>query len=107
MYAKAFNYKKNIKPAPDPRYLLNKFLGTLSIDEYRALLRDDKLLLVVDKPLTRVLPELYEDNNEHDDLNKNFKMNSGTSDVVVKKTVTKVKPVKAKIVAEQFAMAAN
>jgi hypothetical protein len=107
MYAKAFNYKKNIKPAPDPRYLLNKFLGTLSIEEYRALLRDDKLLLVVDKPLTRVLPELYEDNNEHEDLNKNFKMNSNTSEIVVKKTIAKAKPVKAKIVAEQFAMAAN
>jgi hypothetical protein len=105
MYSKAFNYKKNIKPAPDPRYLLNKFFGTLSIEEYRALLRDDKLLLVVDKPLTRVLPELYEDNNEHEDLNKNFKLNNSSSDVVVKKTINKVKPVKAKIVAEQFCVA--
>ena len=105
MYAKAFNYKKNIKPAPDPRYLLNKFFGTLSIDEYRALLRDDKLLLVVDKPLTRVLPELYEDNNEHEDLNKNFKLNNSSNDVIVKKTINKLKPVKAKIVAEQFCVA--
>jgi len=105
MYSKAFNYKKNIKPAPDPRYLLNKFFGTLSIEEYRALLRDDKLLLVVDKPLTRVLPELYEDNNEHEDLNKNFKLNNSSNDVVVKKTINKVKPVKAKIVAEQFCVA--
>ena len=105
MYSKAFNYKKNIKPAPDPRYLLNKFFGTLSIDEYRALLRDDKLLLVVDKPLTRVLPELYEDNNEHEDLNKNFKINNSSNEVVVKKVVNKVKPVKAKIVAEQFCVA--
>jgi hypothetical protein len=105
MYAKAFNYKKNIKPAPDPRYLLNKFLGTLSIEEYRALLRDDRLLLVVDKPLTRVLPELYEDNNEHEDLNKNFKMNSSISEVIVKKSISKSKPVKTKIVAEQFCVA--
>jgi hypothetical protein len=105
MYGKAFNYKKNIKPAPDPRYLLNKFFGTLTIEEYRALLRDDKLLLVVDKPLTRVLPELYEDNNEHEDLNKNFKLNNSSNDVVVKKTINKVKPVKAKIVAEQFCVA--
>lgn len=105
MYSKAFNYKKNIKPAPDPRYLLNKFFGTLTIEEYRALLRDDKLLLVVDKPLTRVLPELYEDNNEHEDLNKNFKLNNSSNDVIVKKTINKVKPVKAKIVAEQFCVA--
>jgi len=106
MYAKAFNYKKNVKPAPDPRFVLNKFFGTLSIEEYRALLRDDKLLLVVDKPLTRVLPELYEDNNEYEDLNKNFKTNTGSSDVVVKKTINKVKPVKSKIVAEQFCVSA-
>jgi hypothetical protein len=95
-----------VKPAPDPRYLLNKFFGTLSIEEYRALLRDDKLLLVVDKPLTRVLPELYEDNNEYEDLNKNFKTNSGSSDVVIKKTINKMKPVKSKIVAEQFCVSA-
>jgi hypothetical protein len=63
--------------------------------------------LVVDKPLTRVLPELYEDNNEHEDLNKNFKINNSTSEVVVKKSIVKAKPVKAKIVAEQFAMSAN
>jgi hypothetical protein len=85
--------------------LLNKFLGTLSIEEYRALLRDDRLLLVVDKPLTRVLPELYEDNNEHEDLNKNFKMNSSISEVIVKKSISKSKPVKTKIVAEQFCVA--
>ena len=105
MYGKAFNYKKNIKPAPDPRYLLNKFFGTLTVEEYRALLRDDKLLLVVDKPLTRVLPELYEDNNEHEDLNKNFKTNNGSNETVVRKTVNKAKPVKAQIIAEQFCVA--
>ena len=27
-------------------------------------MRTDKLLMVVDKPLTRILPELYDDNNE-------------------------------------------
>lgn len=106
LYAKAFNYKKNIKPAPDPRYTLNKFFGTLNIEEYRALLRDDKLLLVVDKPLTRVLPELYEDNNEYEDLNKNFKLNNGNVEHVVKKLVgNKAKMIKSKIIAEQFCMA--
>jgi hypothetical protein len=34
-------------------------------------------------------------------------MNNSTSEVVVKKTIAKAKPVKSKIVAEQFAMAAN
>lgn len=102
MYSKQFNYKKNIKPAPDPRYLLNKFFGTLSIDEYRSLLRDDKLLLVVDKPITRVLPELYEDNNEYEDLNKHFKNNNNTNETIVKKVIHKSRPIKSKIVAEQF-----
>lgn len=103
LYSKPFNYKKNIKPAPDPRYLLNKFFGTLTIEEYRSMLRDDKLLLVVDKPLTRVLPELYEDNNEYEDLNKNFKINNSTSEPIIKKQINnKAKIVKSKIVAEQF-----
>jgi hypothetical protein len=63
IYSKVYNYKKNIKPAPDPHYLLEKFFGTLSIQEYRKLLKTDHLLLVVDKPMTRVLPELFEDND--------------------------------------------
>ena len=64
IYSSIFKYKKNIKPAPEPYYILDKYYGTLSIEEYRTMLRKDKLLMVVDKPLTRVLPELYEDNNE-------------------------------------------
>ena len=55
--------KKNIKPAPDPYFLLNKYYGNLSIQEYRKLLKTEHLLLVVDKPMTRVLPELFEDND--------------------------------------------
>ena len=58
------NYKKNIKPAPDPHYLLDKFFGNLTIQEYRKLLKTEHLLLVVDKPMTRVLPELFEDNDK-------------------------------------------
>ena len=38
--------------------------GNLSIQEYRKLLSKDRLLLVVEKPLTKILPELYEENNE-------------------------------------------
>lgn len=64
IYSSIFNYEKNIKPAPEPYYILDKFYGTLSIEEFRHTMRKDKLLMVVDKPLTRILPELYEDNNE-------------------------------------------
>ncbi len=64
LYCKIYNYDKNIKPAPNPHYTLDKFYGNLSIQEYRRLLQNERLLLVVDKPLVRVLPELHEDNDD-------------------------------------------
>ena len=64
IYGKIYDYSKNIKPAPDPHYILDKFYGTLSIKEYRDLFKTDQLLIVVDKPLTHVFPELYEDNSD-------------------------------------------
>jgi len=64
IYSKIYNYNKNIKPAPNPYYLLDKFYGNLTIQEYRKLLKSSHLLLVIDKPLTRILPELHEENDE-------------------------------------------
>lgn len=64
VYGKIYNYEKNIKPAPDPHYILDKYYGTLTIQEYRDLFKNDQLLLVVEKPLTHVFPELYEDNSD-------------------------------------------
>ena len=64
IYAKIYNFKKNIKPAPNPYYMLDKYYGNLTIQEYRALLRNERLFLIVDKPLTRILPELHEDNDD-------------------------------------------
>lgn len=64
IYGKLFGCKKNIKPAPNPYYLLDKFYGNLSIQEYRKLLKTDHLYMVIEKPLTRILPELHEDNDE-------------------------------------------
>jgi hypothetical protein len=64
MYSKVYDYKKNIKPAPNPYYLLDKFYGNLSIQEYRKLLKTEHMLLVIDKPMTRILPELHEDNED-------------------------------------------
>jgi hypothetical protein len=65
IYCKIYNYEKNIKPAPNPYYTLNKYYGNLSIQEYRKLLKNERLLLIVDKPLSRVLPELHEDNDDY------------------------------------------
>ena len=64
IYSKIYNYTKNIKPAPNPHYMLEKFYGNLSIQEYRALLNSERLFLIVDKPLTRILPEFHEDNDD-------------------------------------------
>ncbi len=64
IYGPIYNYKKNIKPAPSPYYTLDKYYGDLSIQEYRRLLKSEHLLMVVEKPFTRVLPELHEDNDE-------------------------------------------
>lgn len=64
IYSKIYDFKKSIKPAPNPYYLLEKFYGNLSIQEYRKLLKTEHMLLVIDKPLTRILPELHEDNDD-------------------------------------------
>jgi hypothetical protein len=65
LYCKIYNYTKNIKPAPSPFYLLEKYYGNLTIQEYRKLLKNERLLLVVDKPLIRALPELHEDTDDY------------------------------------------
>jgi len=64
IYGKIYNYNKNIKPAPNPYYMLDKYYGNLTIKEYRSLFKKERLFLIVDKPLTRVLPELHEDNDD-------------------------------------------
>ena len=64
MYTKIYNYQKNIKPAPNPFYTLDKYYGNLSISEYRKLLKNESMYMIVDKPMTKILPELYEENNE-------------------------------------------
>jgi len=65
IYAKVYNYTNNIKPAPNPYYILDKFYGNLSIQEYRKLLNSERMLMVVDSPLTRILPELHEDMDDY------------------------------------------
>ena len=84
IYGKLYDYKRNIKPAPNPYYMLDKYYGNLTIQEYRKLLKSDHLLLVIDKPLTRVLPELHEENEEF--LTNIYGTTSNLS------TVTKTKP---------------
>jgi hypothetical protein len=64
IYTKIYNHKNNIKPAPNPFYTLDKYYGNLTIHEYRKLLKNERMYMIVDKPMTKILPELYEENNE-------------------------------------------
>lgn len=98
LYCQIYNHKKNIKPAPDPRYTLDKYYGNLTIQEYRQLLENDRLLLVVNKPLTRILPELHEDN-------ENFVLDTGAAVAGGHlKLRRKPKPTKAQILSNKFNM---
>ena len=54
----------SIKPAPNPQYILSKFYGNLTIQEYRKLFKSEQIVYVVNKPLTHILPEIYEENND-------------------------------------------
>ena len=54
----------NIKPALDPRYILSKFYGNLSIDEYRNLSTLKKKYSLIDKPMTLSNPEFNEDTQQ-------------------------------------------
>ena len=76
IYGKIYNYKKPIRPAPNPYFTLNKFMGNLTIDEYRNLFEYEKMLLVIEKPLTRNLPQLVEDNDNFQIVQKNSKINT-------------------------------
>jgi hypothetical protein len=86
LYGKIYNYEKNIKPAPNPYYTLDKFYGNLSIQEYRRLLNSEHLLLILEKPMTRILPELFEDNDNFvmNIYNNSVDSNSGNSNSVYK-----------------------
>ena len=72
IYGSIYNYNKNIKPAPSPFYTLDKYYGNLNISEYRKLLENDTILMIVNKPMTKITPELYEDNNEMPNIFENL-----------------------------------
>ena len=86
IYGEIYNYEKNIKPAPDPYYTLDKYYGNLSISEWRKLLNNDRLIMVVDKPMSKILPEIYEENNEEPNITNNLLNVSN-----IKKTTYKLK----------------
>lgn len=78
IYSNIYKYTYFIKPAPSPFYLLNKYLGTLSIEEYRKINKNNQLISIIDKPMTRNFPELFEDVDEQNiknlPNNSNYKL---------------------------------
>jgi len=109
IYSKIFDYKKNIKPASNPYYLLDKYYGNMTIQEYRKLSKTDYMLMTIDKPLTRILPELYEEAEENDVFTGN--MNSSNTSISnvgvykVKRQNEKAKgPSKSSIIRDKFGL---
>jgi len=102
IYTKIYDYKKNIKPAPNPYYMLNKYYGNLSIQEYRSLLKNDRLFLIVEKPLTRILPELHEDNDNF--IINNTLIHSNANNFQLKKKNVLKKQTKTTILSENFGL---
>jgi hypothetical protein len=102
IYSKVYNFKKNIKPSPNPYYMLEKYYGNLTIQEYRSLLSNERLFLVVDKPLTRIMPELHEDNDDFIINNKIIPSNT----YQIKKKIQK-KQTKTNILSERFGLSQN
>lgn len=63
MYAKN---TKNIIPAPPPHYLLDKYFGTLSPEEYRKFVQNNKLMTVAEKPICSSYPELIQSSPDYE-----------------------------------------
>ena len=95
MYGSLLADQETIKPAPNPYYTLNKFMGTLSIEEYRRLNEYDKTILTIDKPITRQLPQIFEDN-------ENYSITSKTSRIKSFKTKKNPSDSKTSIVSKTF-----
>lgn len=65
LYRDVYEYTNvAIKPAPAPQYTLNKYCGNMTIEEYRSLYKNHKYLMVLNKPISKVYPEIHEDNSD-------------------------------------------
>ena len=106
IYGKVYHHKKNIKPAPNPYFILEKFYGNLSIQEYRKLLKSEHMLLVVEKPMTRILPELFEDNEDFIlniyGCNKGVQSNNNSIYKVKRQSEQQQGPSKSSIMRDKF-----
>ena len=65
LYGSVYSYAKPIVPAPPPHYLLNKYYGTLTIQEYRKAIREDNVMIIVEKPICCTYPEMIQCSTEY------------------------------------------
>ena len=100
VYSGIYNYTNNIKPAPCPYYTLDKYYGNLSIQEYRKLLNNQQLLLIVEKPLTKIMPDLYEENNDTPNIYNNLLTEQNKVQLRLKRSITTSS--KKNVVASKF-----
>ena len=88
LYGDIYHYSSKITPAPSPYYLLEKYYGSLTIDEYRKLSTENTRIMIIDKPITRVYPELHQENTEK---TISFNTLSNETKVNSKKDISKTK----------------
>lgn len=66
LYCKLYNYTENIIPAPNVHYTLDKFYGNLSINEFRDIINNnDTCITILDKPISKIFPELHNENTSN------------------------------------------
>lgn len=73
-YYNSKSHENSIKPACSPYYFLDKYYGNMTIQEYRKMSNFNYMFLCVDKPVTRVLPEIHEDNDKQSSNMGNYKV---------------------------------
>jgi hypothetical protein len=73
-YYNSKSHENSIKPACSPYYFLDKYYGNMTIQEYRKMSNFNYMFLCVDKPVTRVLPEIHEDNEKQSSNMGNYKV---------------------------------
>jgi hypothetical protein len=59
-----YSSTNNIKPAATPFYFLEKYYGNMTIQEFRKMSKTSHVMMCIDKPVTRILPEIHEDNEK-------------------------------------------
>jgi hypothetical protein len=79
-----------------PEYIIENNIKIVPNIEYRKLFKSEQLIYMVNKPLTHILPELYEDNNDFLVGNKIIQNNN------IRKNQLKKKSNKTNIINEVF-----